>query len=54
MFSFKNAYICIVHDLIVKDKKMKTTFFQNSMRILLGAFMTYAGISHLTFNRTAF
>jgi glutathione peroxidase-family protein/uncharacterized membrane protein len=48
------TYICIAHDLIVKDIKMKTTFFQNSMRILLGAFMTYAGVSHLIFNRTAF
>lgn len=33
---------------------MKTSFLQNILRILLGAFMTYAGISHLTFNRTAF
>lgn len=33
---------------------MKTSFFQNAMRILLGSFMLFAGISHLTFQRTEF
>ena len=33
---------------------MKTSLFQNSMRILLGAFMLLAGIGHLTFQRTEF
>lgn len=33
---------------------MKTSFFQNTMRILLGAFMLFAGIGHLTFQRTEF
>lgn len=33
---------------------MKTSFFQNVMRILLGSFMLFAGISHLTFQRTEF
>jgi uncharacterized membrane protein len=31
-----------------------TTITQNAFRILLAAFMTYAGFSHLTFNRTEF
>ncbi|WP_343636043.1 MauE/DoxX family redox-associated membrane protein [Fluviicola sp.] len=33
---------------------MKTSNFQNVMRILLGAFMLLAGIGHLTFQRTEF
>lgn len=33
---------------------MKTSFLQNALRILLGAFMLFAGISHLTFQRTEF
>ena len=33
---------------------MKTSLFQNIMRILLGAFMLLAGIGHLTFQRTEF
>ncbi|MNK31464.1 hypothetical protein D3C87_499000 [compost metagenome] len=33
---------------------MKTSFFQNAMRILLGSFMLFAGIGHLTFQRTEF
>jgi uncharacterized membrane protein len=33
---------------------MKTSFLQNIMRILLGSLMAFAGISHLTFQRTAF
>lgn len=33
---------------------MKTSLFQNVMRIILGAFMLLAGIGHLTFQRTEF
>jgi uncharacterized membrane protein len=33
---------------------MKTSNFQNAMRILLGAFMLLAGIGHLTFQRKEF
>lgn len=33
---------------------MKTNIVQNILRILLGAFMLYAGIGHLTFLRTEF
>lgn len=33
---------------------MKTSSFQNAMRILLGAFMLLAGIGHLTFQRKEF
>jgi uncharacterized membrane protein len=33
---------------------MKTSLFQKIMRILLGAFMTFAGIGHLTFQRQDF
>ncbi|WP_430403898.1 DoxX family protein [Fluviicola sp.] len=33
---------------------MKTSLFQNIMRILLGSFMLLAGIGHLTFQRTEF
>ncbi|MES2516289.1 MAG: hypothetical protein V4580_19195 [Bacteroidota bacterium] len=33
---------------------MKTSFLQNTLRILLGAFMVLAGIGHLTFQRTEF
>jgi len=50
-----------VHDLILRDKKYKvmkgkieTTLTQNIFRILLALFMTYAGFSHLTFNRIEF
>ena len=32
----------------------KTSVIQNILRILLGAFMLYAGIGHLTFLRTEF
>ncbi|MCF6279642.1 MAG: hypothetical protein L3J14_04780 [Flavobacteriaceae bacterium] len=34
--------------------QQKTTLLQNIFRILLGCFMLYAGISHLTFNRIDF
>jgi uncharacterized membrane protein len=33
---------------------IKTSIIQNIFRILLGAFMIYAGYSHLTFNRIEF
>ncbi len=33
---------------------MKTTLLQNIFRILLGSFILYAGISHITFNRIEF
>jgi uncharacterized membrane protein len=33
---------------------MKTSLFQNIMSILLGTFMLFAGIAHLTFQRTEF
>lgn len=33
---------------------MKTSLLQNSFRVLLGLFMTFAGVSHLTFNRQEF
>lgn len=33
---------------------VKTTLTQNIFRFLIAAFMTYAGISHLTFNRIDF
>ncbi|UCS94810.1 hypothetical protein KZP23_07315 [Echinicola marina] len=33
---------------------MKASFFQKIMRILLGSFMTLAGIGHLTFQREEF
>lgn len=35
-------------------KSSKTTLTQNIFRILLAAFMIYAGFSHLTFNRIDF
>lgn len=35
-------------------EKMKTTKVQNIFRIVLAAFMIYAGFSHLTFNRIDF
>ena len=35
-------------------KQIKTTLTQNIFRILLGCFILYAGISHLTFNRIEF
>ena len=34
--------------------QQQTTLIQNIFRILLGCFMLYAGISHLTFNRIDF
>jgi uncharacterized membrane protein len=37
-----------------KNMKTKTTVTQNVFRILLAIFMTYAGFSHLTFNRIDF
>ncbi|GGX00981.1 membrane protein [Salegentibacter mishustinae] len=50
-----------MHDLILHDKKYKvmkgkveTTLTQNIFRVLLALFMTYAGFSHLTFNRIEF
>ena len=53
-----DSYICIVHDIYVCDIKMiknnKTSVTQNIFRILLAAFMIYAGVSHLTFNRIEF
>ena len=33
---------------------VETTLTQNIFRILLALFMTYAGFSHLTFNRIEF
>lgn len=33
---------------------LKTNLFQNILRIILGVFMLYAGIGHLTFLRTEF
>ncbi|ASU33961.1 DoxX family protein [Mucilaginibacter xinganensis] len=33
---------------------MHTSKTQNAARIILGAFLTFAGISHLTFNRSVF
>jgi len=33
---------------------IKTTLTQKSFRVLLGLFMVFAGISHLTFNRFDF
>lgn len=33
---------------------MKTNWFQNIMRILLGGFMIFAGMGHLTFQREEF
>lgn len=33
---------------------MRTSTFQNIMRVLLGAMMTFAGIGHLTFQRGEF
>jgi len=35
-------------------EQIKTTLLQNVFRILLGCFMIYAGVSHLTFNRIDF
>ncbi len=34
--------------------QVKTTLFQKIFRILLGCFILYAGISHLSFNRMEF
>jgi len=33
---------------------MKTSLLQNTLRTLLGLFMTFAGIAHLTFQRVEF
>jgi len=33
---------------------MQTSTIQNTARIILGAFLTFAGVSHLTFNRSEF
>jgi uncharacterized membrane protein len=33
---------------------MSTSKAQNTARIILGAFLTFAGVSHLTFNRSEF
>lgn len=33
---------------------MRTSIIQNIARIILGAFLAFAGISHLTFNRSEF
>lgn len=38
----------------MNNHSIKTTTVQNIFRILLGAFMLYAGIGHLTFLREAF
>jgi uncharacterized membrane protein len=35
-------------------KNTNTTTIQNILRIILGAFMLFAGISHMTFNRGEF
>ncbi len=51
-------YICIAHDINVRDNTMKnqikTSLIQNIFRILLAIFMIYAGYSHLAFNRQDF
>lgn len=36
------------------ERKVETSLTQNIFRILLALFMTYAGLSHLTFNRIEF
>ena len=46
-----NSYLCIWLCL-TKTRYMK--YVKHFFRLLLGAFMTYAGISHLTFNRQEF
>ncbi|CAM3742010.1 DoxX family membrane protein [Mucilaginibacter galii] len=33
---------------------MHTSKIQNAARVILGAFLTFAGVSHLTFNRSEF
>lgn len=38
----------------MNDFKQKTNLTQNILRIILGAFMLYAGIGHLTFLRAEF
>jgi len=38
----------------IKRMNVKTNLFQNIMRVVLGIFMTLAGIGHLTFQREAF
>ena len=35
-------------------KEVQTTLIQNIFRVVLALFMTYAGFSHLTFNRVEF
>lgn len=35
-------------------QQSKTTLLQNALRIILGAFMLYAGIGHMSFLRTEF
>lgn len=50
----KFYYICIANDIITNDIYMKTNFIKNGLRILLGSFMTFAGIGHLTFQREEF
>lgn len=49
----KMGYICIVNDLIARDI-MKTSKLQDITRILLGAFMAFAGVAHLSFQRAEF
>lgn len=55
LFKFpKKYYICIVRDLIANDFTMKTNLIQKILSVLLGSFMTLAGIGHLTFQRDEF
>lgn len=43
-----------MYELILNDFKMKTTKLQSAFRLLLGTFMTLAGIGHLSFQRLEF
>lgn len=54
----KDGYICICNGLIKPDveliKLFSMSYLKTFFRLLLGLFMTYAGVSHLTFNRAEF
>lgn len=43
-----------MHNLIEADVIMKKSLFKNILRIVLGLFMTLAGVGHLTFQRQEF
>ena len=59
---FKMIYHLFKRTTLVRYKIKKKPIYNNNnmkwiklcLRLLLGAFMTYAGVSHLTFNRTEF